>query len=225
MRKKSRKSVKSWPGVLIVVSHWTKPGMIYLIYFCCKRKVKWSESHSVMSDSLRPHGLYSPWNFPGQNTAVGSLSLLQGIFPTQGSNPGFLHCRQILYQLSHKGNYNCWNHIWLNIIGTCSWKYFNTESINQFSWRWINSINSHVYLLLFFFLFFFFNFTLQYCIGFAIHQHESAMGVHVFPILNPPPTSLPIWTTNLFKRMWEALLFACLILIPCFSIAEPWFSP
>ena len=43
-----------------------------------------SESHSVMSDSLRPHGLYSPWNSPGYNTGVGSLSLLQGIFPTQG---------------------------------------------------------------------------------------------------------------------------------------------
>ena len=43
-----------------------------------------SECHSVMSDSLRPHGLYSPWNSPGQNTGVGSLSLLQGIFPTQG---------------------------------------------------------------------------------------------------------------------------------------------
>ena len=57
----------------------------------------------VVSDSLRPHGLYSPWNSPGQNTGVGSLSLLQGIFPTQGSNPGLPHCRRILYQLSHKG--------------------------------------------------------------------------------------------------------------------------
>ena len=63
---------------------------------------KWRESCSVMSDSLWPHGLYSPWNSPGQNTGVGSRSLLQGIFPTQGSNPGLPHCRQILYQLSHK---------------------------------------------------------------------------------------------------------------------------
>ena len=46
----------------------------------------------------------SPWNSPGQNTGVGSLSLLQGIFPTQGSNPGLPHCRQILYQLSCKGS-------------------------------------------------------------------------------------------------------------------------
>ena len=42
-----------------------------------------SESRSVMSDFLRPQGLYSPWNSLGQNTGVGSLSLLQGIFPTQ----------------------------------------------------------------------------------------------------------------------------------------------
>ena len=61
-----------------------------------------SASRSVVSNSLRPHGLYSPWNSPGQNTGVGSLSLFQGIFPTQGSNPGLLHCRRILYQLSHK---------------------------------------------------------------------------------------------------------------------------
>ena len=57
-----------------------------------------------MSNYFRPHGLYGPWNFPGQNTGVGSLSFLQGIFPTQGSNPGLSHCRWILYQLSHKGN-------------------------------------------------------------------------------------------------------------------------
>ena len=63
-----------------------------------------SESHSVVSDSLRPHGLYSPWKSPGQNTGMSSLSLLQGIFPTQGLNPGLPHRRQILYQLSHKGS-------------------------------------------------------------------------------------------------------------------------
>ena len=62
-----------------------------------------SESRSVVSDSLWLRGLYSPWNSPGQNTGVGSLSLLQEIFPTQGSNPGLPHCRRILYQLSHKG--------------------------------------------------------------------------------------------------------------------------
>ena len=61
-----------------------------------------SESCLVMSDSLQPHGLYGPWNSPGQITGVGSLSLLQGIFPTQGSNSGLLHCRLILYQPSHK---------------------------------------------------------------------------------------------------------------------------
>ena len=60
-----------------------------------------SESHSVVSDSLQSHG-NSPWNSLGQNTGVGSLFLLQGIFPTQRSNPGLPHCRRILYQLSHK---------------------------------------------------------------------------------------------------------------------------
>ena len=53
-----------------------------------------------MSNSLQPHGLYSPWNSPCQNIGVGTLSLLQGIFLTQGSNPGLLHCRQILQLLS-----------------------------------------------------------------------------------------------------------------------------
>ena len=57
-----------------------------------------SETRSVVSDSLQPHGLYSPWNSPSQNTGVGSLSLLQQIFLTQELNQGLLHYRQILYQ-------------------------------------------------------------------------------------------------------------------------------
>ena len=63
-----------------------------------------SESRLAMSSSLRPRGLYSPQNSPGQNIGVGNLSLLQGIFPTQGSNPGLPHCRLILYELSHRGS-------------------------------------------------------------------------------------------------------------------------
>ena len=45
-----------------------------------------------------------PWDSPGKNTGVGCHFLLQGIFPTQGSNPDLLHCRQILYHLSHQGS-------------------------------------------------------------------------------------------------------------------------
>ena len=68
-----------------------------------------SVSCSIMSDSLQPYVLQSvrplcPWNSPGKNTGVGSHFLLQGIFPTQGSNPGLLHCREILYCLSYQGS-------------------------------------------------------------------------------------------------------------------------
>ena len=70
----------------------------------------WREkkSHSVLSDPLQPHGLWParllcPWDSPGKNTGVGSHSLLQRIFPMQGSNLGLLLCRQILYHLSHQG--------------------------------------------------------------------------------------------------------------------------
>ena len=62
-----------------------------------------SESHSTVSDSLWPHALYGPWNSLGQNTGVGSLSFLQGILPTQGSNTGLPQWRWILYQMNHKG--------------------------------------------------------------------------------------------------------------------------
>ena len=61
-------------------------------------------SFPAVKFSLWPHGLYSPQNSPGRNIGVGSLSLLQGIFPTQGSNPGLQHCRRIPSQLSRKGS-------------------------------------------------------------------------------------------------------------------------
>ena len=63
-------------------------------------KVKVTQSCPTLCDPID----CIPWNFPGQNIGVGSLSLLQGIFPTQESNRGLLHCRQILYQLSYEGS-------------------------------------------------------------------------------------------------------------------------
>ena len=73
----------------------------FFFFFYC-----WS--WSVVSNSLWPHGLQStrflrPWDFPDKSTGVGCHFLLQGIFPTQGSNPGLLNCRQMLYHLSHQG--------------------------------------------------------------------------------------------------------------------------
>ena len=63
-------------------------------------KVKVTQSCLTLCDPMD----CSPWKSPGQNTGVGSVSLLQGIFPTQGLNPGLPHCRRILYQLSHKAS-------------------------------------------------------------------------------------------------------------------------
>ena len=96
-------------------SQWANfPAFLRLLVFCffcssCKAALQWQSINSgwkkrVIPDSSQPCGLYSPWNSPGQNTGVGSLFLLQGVFPTQGSNPGLPHCRQTLYQLSHKGS-------------------------------------------------------------------------------------------------------------------------
>ena len=66
---------------------WSHTRISKLLYLKLVKwsEVKWSESRSVMSDSLQPHGLFNPWNSLGQSTGVGSLSLLQGIFPTQVS--------------------------------------------------------------------------------------------------------------------------------------------
>ena len=76
----------------------------------------------VVSNSLQPHGLRParlpcPWDFPGKNTRVGCHSLLQGIFPTQESNLGLLHCRQILYHLNHQGSpFRILRYLWIHSI-------------------------------------------------------------------------------------------------------------
>ena len=82
---------------------------------CCSKLLLFS--CWIVSDSLGPHGLQHtrlpcPSLSPGQNTGVGSLSLLQGIFLTQGSDLGLPHCRRFLYQLSHQGGHQgtpCWH--------------------------------------------------------------------------------------------------------------------
>ena len=77
-----------------ICSYWYTVPFVYLCVDWWRDRGKGkseSESRSVVSNSLRPHGLFSPWN------SLGCLFLLQGIFPTQGSNPGLSHCRWILY--------------------------------------------------------------------------------------------------------------------------------
>ena len=97
-----------------------------------------SESHSVMSNFLRSHGLYSPWNSPGQNTGMGSLSLLQGIFPTQGLNPGLPHCRWILYQLSQKGSPKTLEWVAYSFSSRSSWPRNQTE-VSHISGRFLTT--------------------------------------------------------------------------------------
>ena len=105
----------NWTDVWDNLITWPKgyKGMLFWLQFDQREQSlawkfvitqNWSESHAVMSNSLRPDGLCSPWNSPDQNTGVGSPSLLQGIFPAQGLSPGLPHCRRILYQLSHQGS-------------------------------------------------------------------------------------------------------------------------
>ena len=104
-----------------------------------------------MPNSLGPHGLYPAklpcsWNSPSQNTGVGSFSLLQGIFPNQGLNPGLQRCRQILCQLSHKGSPRIlewatypfssgsfWPRNWTRISSTAS-RFFSNWAIRVVLW-------------------------------------------------------------------------------------------
>ena len=107
-------------------------------------EVKWS--HSVMSDSLRPHRLkpariLCPWDFPGKNTGVGCYFLLQEIFPTQGLNPGIPHCRQTLYHLSHQRS--LWGNLQVSIL---YWSQINPSLLEKYLvvyWLHINILVAH----------------------------------------------------------------------------------
>ena len=106
--------VLDWIGWLFV--HQYQPHFSNRMFKMCV-----CVSHSIMANSLWPHGLTAyqalvcPWDSPGKNTAVGSHVLLQGIFLNQGSSPRLLHYRWIRYHLSHQGSpttvfYNWWHH-------------------------------------------------------------------------------------------------------------------
>ena len=94
---------------------------------------------SQLCDSLQPEGLWptrllSPWDSPGRNTGMGCHDLLQGIFPTQGSNPGLPHCRRILYHLSHQGSPFLY---WMYRIYTCDiWIYHIFFIHSHFDRHW-----------------------------------------------------------------------------------------
>ena len=105
---------KSWDEDNLVQYRWRHSlHWLFIVFY-------YTVSCLMVSNSLRPHGLWSTrlpcsWNSPGKNTEVGCHSLLQEIFLTRGSNPGLLHCRWILYCLSCHYNlyskklycYNC----------------------------------------------------------------------------------------------------------------------
>ena len=95
-----------------------------------------TQSSPTLCDPMdcSPPGTSVQGDSPDKNTGVGCHALLQGIFPTQGLNPGLPHCRQILYQLSHQGRPGCWNKCWLE---ECMWDLsilVDTKSGNHHVW-------------------------------------------------------------------------------------------
>ena len=103
LTQESNPRLLNWQGNSLPPSHLGKPTFMstlsFIRCFHIQYSLKVAQSCPTICDPMD----CSPWNSPGQNTGVCSLSLLQGIFSTQGPNPDLLHCGQILYQLSHKG--------------------------------------------------------------------------------------------------------------------------
>ena len=105
---------------------------------------------SFMSNSLWPYGLsparlLCPWDSSGKNTRVDCHFLIQGIFSTQGSNPGLLHCRQILYLLHHEGSPN---QLYSNIQNKNKINFFysniqNKKFLKKTGFHWVSNITQH----------------------------------------------------------------------------------
>ena len=122
------------PQVTPLPSHIPfQPFMVHLCQ-CFRRSGECCAVHScsVLSGSLCPHGLQPsrllcPWGFSSKNTGLGCHALLQGIFLTQGLNPGLLHCRQILYCLNHQGSPRILEGVAYPFSGGFSWPRNRTD--------------------------------------------------------------------------------------------------
>ena len=163
---------------------------------------------------MQSHELYSQWNFPGQIIGVVSLLLLQGIFPTQRSNPSLLHCRQILFQLSHREN----------------------------SMLFLQSRTTLHYLFFFFLIYYLLEYSdLQHCVSFCYKANRiSYTYIHSFSdsILINVITVYWIEFPVLYRRFLLSLFYMLLLLSPsvvlgsvwpyglwCSRILYPWNSP
>ena len=153
----------------------------------------------VVSDSATPQAarLLCPWDFPGKNTGVGCHSLLQGIFPTQGSNPGLLHCRQILYCLSHQGSPVSWEYAlqpsitFATLLGTRANPIDHDTLQKKYCQQTAVQINSHMNCIPFHdhFLINWRIIALQCCVSFrCTTMCISYMYTYTLSLLSLPPT-------------------------------------
>ena len=128
------------PAIIILFvstgTFWVSKATYWLsncIRLYLKVKVKVAQSCLTLCN---PMDLCSHWNSLGPNTGVGSLSLLQGIFPIQGSNPGLPYCRWILYQLSHKWNLRILETVAYPLSSGSSWLRNWTIFLHWFFTNW-----------------------------------------------------------------------------------------